>query len=62
MHQARRSFHVGQFKRFIGPTCVALVPLLALMAIHLAIACYPGCVIWNENNPEWYVFLCFLCG
>ena len=27
----------------------------------LANTCFPLCVIYNDSNPEWYLFLCYLC-
>lgn len=41
-----------------------LALLLAVVGSHVTLhasACYPLCVIWTDANPEWYVFLCFLC-
>lgn len=42
---------------------VAAVPMLALVAARATLGyCYPGCSIWSDSNPEWYLFLCYLCG
>ncbi len=42
---------------------VAAVPLLAAVVVRAAFgACYPGCALWNDSNPEWYLFFCYLCG
>jgi hypothetical protein len=40
---------------------IAAVPMVMLAAVHVLGMCYPGCAIWNESNPEWHWFLCWLC-
>jgi hypothetical protein len=40
----------------------AAVPMLALVAIRTYAACFPLCAIYNDSNPEWYLFFCYLCG
>ena len=51
-------------RRFYG-TALA-VSLAAIPYVFTAFMmngyCYPGCVIWTDSNPEWYLFLCYLCG
>ena len=44
------------------------VPLAALCASVIAVACiavagycFPLCAIYNDSNPEWYVFACWSC-
>ena len=42
---------------------VAAMPLIIAIVVRAAFgACFPLCAIYNENNPEWYLFLCYLCG
>lgn len=41
----------------------ALLPTLVLVGVRAyASACFPLCAIYNDGNPEWYLFLCYLCG
>lgn len=60
MHQ-RRSLR-PLLTHFLGPTLAASLPMLGLVAIRAAGYCYPGCAIWDESDPQWHLFLCFLCG
>ncbi len=41
---------------------VAALPLLYLAVLHAYAQCFPLCAIYNDSNPEWYLFLCYLCG
>lgn len=41
---------------------VAAVPMLAIVAARVYFGyCYPGCVVWDDSDPEWYMFFCYLC-
>ncbi len=41
---------------------VAAVPLLTLIAARAIYSnCFPLCAIYNDSNPEWYLFFCYLC-
>lgn len=48
-------------RRLTGLSIACLLAMVALNLTYAASACYPLCVIWTDANPEWYVFLCFLC-
>ncbi len=42
---------------------VAALPVLMAVAIRVVYSqCFPLCALYNDNNPEWYLFLCYLCG
>lgn len=60
MHQ-HRSIR-PTIRRFVLP--IGMASILAwgfVLVTTVANTCYPLCVIWNDSNPEWYLFLCFLC-
>jgi hypothetical protein len=41
---------------------MAVLGAVVLVASHLASSgCFPLCVLYNDNNPEWYLFFCYLC-
>ncbi len=42
---------------------VAALPVLVAVGIRVAYSqCFPLCAIYNDGNPEWWLFLCYLCG
>lgn len=48
-------------KRLTG---LLIALLLAVVGSHVtlyAASCFPLCVIYNDSNPEWWLFLCYLC-
>ena len=47
--------------RRLGFALLAALPTLAFVAARAYVACYPGCAMWTESNPEWYWFMCYLC-
>ena len=60
MHQ-RRSIR-PTLQRFVFPVTVASLLAVGFVVTNAASGCYPLCALWNDSNPEWYVFMCFLCG
>ncbi len=41
---------------------IAAAPTLALVAMRAAYgACFQLCAIYNESNPEYWLFFCHLC-
>lgn len=61
MHQ-RRTLRLSSVRRFVLPVGVASALATVFVAVTTAAsACYPLCSIWNDSNPEWYVFFCWLC-
>ncbi len=39
----------------------ALVLAAVLVAKFTASGCFPLCVLYTPDNPEYYLFLCYLC-
>lgn len=50
-----------QTRAFLVAGLMAVALILGTAARANASTCYPPCAIWNDSNPEWYLFFCYLC-
>ena len=41
---------------------IALVLAAVLIVKLTASGCFPLCVLYTPDNPEYFLFLCYLCG
>ena len=60
----RRAAESGAAMIRLRYALVAALPVLTLIAIrsvYLSGYCFPGCSIYTPDNPEFYLFLCYLC-
>ena len=60
MHQRRTLYPT--LKRFVFPVTVASLLAFGFVVTTAASGCFPLCVLYTPDNPEWYVFMCFMCG
>ena len=61
MHQRRRPIlRSNPTTRLAGGTLVAFAIVTA--AIVVAGYCFPLCVLYTPDNPEWHLFACWACG
>jgi hypothetical protein len=61
MHQ-RRTLR-PTLSRFVMPLTVAALLAIGFVTVTAAASgCFPLCVIYTPDNPEWILFACFLCG
>ncbi len=47
--------------RRVYAAAVAMVGAYALLTVHVVSGCFPLCVMYTPDNPEWYLFFCYLC-
>lgn len=59
-HALRCVWHWRAIVRVLCGTIMAAA--IAIVATQLADSgCFPLCAIYNDSNPEYWLFLCYLC-
>jgi hypothetical protein len=60
MHQRQRITQ-RPVARLALAAALAVLPTLVFALVIASGYCYPGCIIWTPDDPQWILFFCYLC-